>query len=330
MIKQSFIQNKAILILILLLVFAIPNAIAYKIEQKRIEEERIREGLGFFGPDIINAFMNAISTVLTAIGMSSTIVNMIMGFLRSITGVVNLFAGFARMIISVAIMGISTLSSIFMYAFAAFAVGTFVTTVVMIATSLTTFTKGITNHINCGAKEFKMGWVNTFKTLGIMIECSWDKFINFLNGNCTRYYITDMILGLLYGIFIQLPLLLINAIFGINLQPIVDFLYKLIVVPADAMFYAVSGFHLVNWPDSVINECYRCKGKYTFANNRSIYLYKRMNEWAKLFDCSTEQIKNGFVKIFTSIVPSQKWTAWADADGTDDEILQGWNNNPEW
>lgn len=327
---MSFIQNKAILILILLLVFAIPNAIAYKIEQKRIEEERIREGLGFFGPDIINAFMNTVSSIVSSIGTSVSTINMTAGFLRSYTGVIDMFAGFARMIINVANMSISTISSIFMFAFAAFAVGTFVTTMVMIATSLDTFTKGITNHINCGAKEFKIGWVNTFKTLGILIECSWDKFINFLNGNCTRYYITDMILGLLYGIFIQLPLLLINAIFGINLQPIVDFLYKLIVVPADAMFYAVSGFHLVNWPDSVINECYRCKGKYTFANNRSIYLYKRMNEWAKLFDCSTEQMKNGLIKIFTSVFPSNKWAAWADADGTDDEILQGWNNNPEW
>ena len=31
----------------------------------------------------------------------------------------------------------------------------------------------------------------------------------------------DLVLGLLYGVFIELPLLLLNAIFGINLVPLV-------------------------------------------------------------------------------------------------------------
>ncbi len=150
-------------------------------------------------------------------------------------------------------------------------------------------------------------------------------FINFINGSCTRYYITDMIIGLTYGVFIQLPLILINAIFGLNLQPIIDFLYKLIVVPIDALFFAISGFHLVNWSDSVINDCYRCKGTYTFANKRKVVLYKQMNEWASLFDCSTEQITGGFLKIFTSIVPNAKWGAWADG-----EHLPGWDDEPNF
>jgi hypothetical protein len=208
---------------------------------------------------------------------------------------------------------------------AGFALYFTITWIDTIINSIKNWANGVANHISCGAQEFATGWVNTFKTLGIMFQCSWKMFINFINGSCTRYYITDMIIGLTYGVFIQLPLILINAIFGLNLQPIIDFLYKLIVVPIDALFFAISGFHLVNWSDSVINDCYRCKGTYTFANKRKVVLYKQMNEWASLFDCSTEQITGGFLKIFTSIVPNAKWGAWADG-----EHLPGWDDEPNF
>jgi hypothetical protein len=249
----------------------------------------------------------------------------VLGILNQVTSVIAKIAGFARGIIQLVTNFLAGLNIVIQMVIAGFALYFTITWIDTIINSIKNWANGVANHISCGAQEFATGWVNTFKTLGIMFQCSWKMFINFINGNCTRYYITDMIIGLTYGVFIQLPLILINAIFGLNLQPIIDFLYKLIVVPIDALFFAISGFHLVNWSDSVINDCYRCKGTYTFANKRKVVLYKQMNEWASLFDCSTEQITGGFLKIFTSIVPNAKWGAWADG-----EHLPGWDNEPNF
>ena len=318
-------KNTIIVILILLTIFIIPNFIAYKLDLKRIEEERIREGMGFFGPDVINMFPNIGGLIASIFNSIFAVMKYVLGILNQVTSVISKIAGFARGIIQLVTNFFAGLGVIMQVIIASFALYFAITWIETSINSIKNWADGVANHISCGATEFATGWVNTFKTLGIMFECSWKMFINFINGNCTRYYITDMVIGLTYGVFIQLPLILINAIFGLNLQPIIDFLYKLIVVPIDALFFAISGFHLVNWSDSVINDCYRCKGTYTFANKRKVVLYKQMNEWASLFDCSTEQITGGFLKIFTSIVPNAKWGAWADG-----EHLPGWDDEPNF
>ncbi len=190
---------------------------------------------------------------------------------------------------------------------------------------ITDWGNGVSNHVKCGGEEFEYGWTNTFKIIDVLFACFWDKFIKFFNGNCTRYYLIDLIIGLTYGLFIQLPIILINAILGVNLQPIVDFLYELIIVPLDAIMYSISGYHLIKWSDGVINECYKCKWSYKFASGRSIDLYKYLDEWAKLLNCSTEQMKDGILKIYTSLVPSAKWGAWIEG-----KHLKGYDDKPDF
>ena len=92
----------------------------------------------------------------------------------------------------------------------------------------------------------------------------------------------------------------------------VDICWNVFIVPLDALFYALSGFHFINWSDEVINKCYRCKGKYTFADVRTVTLYKTWAEWAELLKCGNEQMVQGFMRIFTSLVPSPKWCEWAN------------------
>ena len=318
-------KNTIIVILILLATFIIPNFIAYKLHLKHIEEQRIREGMGFFGPDIMNMFPNLGGLIASIFNSIFAVMKYVLGILNQVTTILSKIAGFARGIIQMITNWFSGLGVIMQIAIAAFSIATLSILIDIFIKQISNWATGVANHIECGAKEFYKGWKNTFKTLGIMFECSWDKFINFFNGNCTRYYITDLVIGLTYGVFIQLPLILINAIFGLNLQPIVDFLYKLIVLPLDAIFFAISGFHLVVWPDSVIHDCYRCKGTWTINGKNKVTLYKQMNEWASLFDCSTEQIIDGFLKIFTAIVPNAKWGAWGDGDH-----LPGWDDRPNF
>ena len=194
-----------------------------------------------------------------------------------------------------------------------------VATVVSFATDLST---GIYNHVICGSTEFNSGFDNSIQTIGILAQCSWDKFVNFWNGNCTRYYLTDMIFGLLYGILIELPIVIIYAMFGLDLQPLVVFVYEIAIVPLDDLIYALTGYHIIKWSPSVVQQCYRCTGTYNVGGQNYTFS-KPFNEWAATFNCSGDQMKNGIVKVLESIVPSPKWTAWIGGNH-----LAGGDNSP--
>lgn len=179
---------------------------------------------------------------------------------------------------------------------------------------------GIFNHVMCGATEFSSGFDNSMTTVGILAKCSWDKFVKFWNGNCTRYYLTDMIFGILYGILVELPCVIIYAIFGMDLQPLVNLIYEIIVLPLDNIIFSISGYHITKWSDSVVKDCYRCTGTYNY-NGQDITLTKSFNEWAATFGCSGKQMEHGIIKIFQSIIPSPKWGSWImgqHLDGKDD------------
>jgi len=173
--------------------------------------------------------------------------------------------------------------------------------------AMTKLRTGINNHIYCASKEFNAGFDDTFKVTGILFDCTWDKLIKFWNGDCTRYYITDMLFGIIYGIFIELPIVLIRAIFGINLQPIVDFIYEVIVVPLNELVYAVSGFYIIKWSDSIMHSCFRCKG----TVNGTEY-HKTWYEWASTYECSGDQMLQGIGHFFGTVIPSERWSKWAN------------------
>jgi hypothetical protein len=184
--------------------------------------------------------------------------------------------------------------------------------------------EGIFNHVICGFKEFDSGFDTTVQTFVVLAECSWNKFINFWNGNCTRYYLTDMVFGLLYGIVIELPIVIIYAIFGLDLQPVVQLVYEVAVEPLDSIIYSISGFHIIMWSPDVIKECYQCEGTYK-VGGVDYKFSKPFNEWAAAFRCSGKQMSQGITKIVQSIIPSPKWGAWIVGDH-----LDGGDNSPPW
>lgn len=208
------------------------------------------------------------------------------GALADTTGVANFIAGMVRYLLY--IMAITAIWATAMEA-------------------MTKLRTGINNHIYCASTEFNAGFDDSLKVTGILFDCSWDKFIKFWNGDCTRYYITDMIFGLIYGIFIELPIVLIRAIFGIDLQPIVDFVYEAVVVPLNELVYAMSGFYIIKWSDSVTKSCFRCKG----TVNGTEY-HKTMNEWASTYGCSGDQMRQGLGRFFGTVIPSERWSKWAN------------------
>jgi hypothetical protein len=187
------------------------------------------------------------------------------------------------------------------------------TLMVTIAEIFTNLRTGINNHVKCASSEFNGGFDDSLFITGVLAECTWDKFIKFWNGDCTRYYITDIIFGLLYGIIIELPIVLISAIFGIDLQPIVDFVYEAVIVPINDLVYAISGFYVIKWSDNITKKCFRCKGTYD-VGGQSITLDKPMNEWVRLYKCSGNQMVQGISRFFGTVIPSDRWSSWWNGD----------------
>ena len=230
------------------------------------------------------------------------------------TGAVNMARGVGQFIMGAFKIAQNVLSFIFSALSWAGIIAFFVSFGMMLVNGFTNWGTAFGDHLICAGKQFGQGWENQGYIMGILANCSWEKFSTFIDGSCTRYYIVDMIFGLIYGVFIELPLILLRAIFGIDLQVVVDIIYNLFIVPLDSVFFAISGFHLVIWSDSVINHCYRCKGKYKFADGKKVTLYKTFAEWTKLMNCSFEQIIDGFMRMMTTLIPSNKWWSWTEGD----------------
>ena len=262
--------------------------------------------------DGIDPPMNAVGAIFNGLNVGMNIGNLISNIIGRIMNIVNIGMNIAGRIMNALSIYLETFGNILLGVFIAGLIAMVVGVITMVATGWSGFTTGYKNHITCAGNEFAAGWNNQGYIIDTLSRCGWFKFLNFINGSCTRYYIVDLVLGLLYGVFIELPLILLDAIFGINLVPLVNALWDLVVIPIDAIFFALSGFHLVEWPESVIHKCYRCEGKWTFDNGQKVTIYKTFGEWAELLNCSGEQMIQGLNHIFGTILPSARWGSWAN------------------
>lgn len=261
--------------------------------------------------DFVDPTLNAVITGIDAADTGLQVGNVFTSLINGVNIVISKFLQYAELIIDFFIAAgtafLQIVTPIFWAGLYFFIFSVF--TAVIIGAE--TWNKGLGSHLACAGEQYKQGWENQGRVLNVLAPCSWEKFLHFLDGSCTRYYIVDMIKGLIYGIFIELPLVLIKAILGIDLTIFVDMLENLVIIPIDTLSFMLSGYHLVRWSDSVINKCYRCKGKYKLSNGKEITLYKTFDQGAKLFKCGHEQIVEGGMRIFTSLLPSEKWWEWS-------------------
>lgn len=275
--------------------------------------EPVIEGFGFGG--YVADGLTPMQAILATLGFTDDVVNNVedvveLGFVKVpnfLTNIFDMFQGIASQIYA----AFKFLYDKYWWYFFAFItvtifslIGTFIT---IMSVWSERFIDRISIHLECAADEFGAGFENQGKILDILAPCSWEKFVNTLNGSCTRYYLVDLVWGIFYGIFIELPIVLIKAIFGIDLYIFVEISYNLIVLPLDSLFFALSGYHLVKWSDDVINKCYRCKGTWKLANGQEVTMYKTFDEWAKMFKCGNDQIVDATDKIFKTIFPSKLW-----------------------
>jgi len=198
----------------------------------------------------------------------------------------------------------------------------FIETIIELPIEIPHLLEGIINHIECGFAESADGVKYTLPILVTLIDCSLGKAKNFFNGKCTKYYIVNMIFGLFYGFFIELPIVLVYGITGIDLNYLVDLFYQTFIVPIDGIIFTVSGYHIIQWPDSVESECFKCTGNIPGVNQP---IQLTFSEWTKMLQCSTFETMDGIRRIFTTILPSAKWWAWFKG-----RHLAGYDNQPSF
>lgn len=262
------------------------------------------------GFDVVDPVLNAVQSISDGLNIGVSIIGMVQGIFSSIMNILSIGMQIAAAIMRVFAIALTMFSTIMQSVFFALGLAMVLSFLFMLIIGGKSWLSGFGAHLDCAGLEFATGFKNTGTVLDVMASCSWYKFKNFLDGSCTRYYIVDLVFGILYGVFIELPLILINAIFGINLAPLVLMIWEFFMLPLDAIFYALSGFHLIKWSDSVIRKCYRCEGKWTMKNGHSVTIYKTFAEWGELLNCSGDQILSGINHIFTTIIPSERWGAW--------------------
>lgn len=180
---------------------------------------------------------------------------------------------------------------------------------------------GIFNHFKCGGEWFGAGFVNGFQALWIMFICMMDKMTSVLSGDCIRFYIVDMIYGLIYFIG-NAVLSIIWGITGVDLHPVISIMWDVTVVPLDSFIFAITGKYITRWSDSTYVRCYRCSADFApNGKNKRQYNNLTFYDWAGVLKCSIDEMSTGVYKMVTSVIPSRKWGAWAlkrNQDGSDD------------
>lgn len=182
---------------------------------------------------------------------------------------------------------------------------------------------GIFNHFKCGGEWFGYGFANGIQALGIMIKCTADTLGKIANGDCIRFYIVDLIYGLIYFIG-SAVLSIIWTITGVDLKPIIGIGWNLTVVPLDTIIFSMTGHNITRWSDATHRRCYRCEAEFApDGKNKKNYDQLNIYDWGKVFWCSMDEMSEGIYKMVTAVVPSRKWSAWAKNEHQD-----GWDNDP--
>lgn len=192
--------------------------------------------------------------------------------------------------------------------------------ITFVFTAVPKLLQGIENHVNCAGQELNDGYTSGLAVLGVLFKCTGQAITNFFNGNCTIYYVLDIIFGTIYKIFVELPIVLLKAVLGLDLQFIVDLIFDIAIEPVDGLIYGLSGYHITRWPDSVVNLCYKCTGKI-----KGVEITQGYYDWGSMFNCTNAEIEHASKKMFYSIFPVDRhWGTWARGkhlDGWDDATV---------
>jgi hypothetical protein len=277
---------------IIFLTYITPYLVEKVMEHRKEQEQKYRKRMGLDEP-IVEGLLSAGDILKPIMGPINTIIGTVKSIGELVTQMVPvIFKGILQMLLNL----------------------------IQLITGLPLLLTGMGQHFLCGGMEFKDGFTNGIQVFAVLLKCSLISFVNFFNGQCTIYYIIDIIFGTIYKIAVELPIVILKNVLGLDLQFIVDLIHDLVVIPVDTLIFGLSGYHITKWPDSVVSNCYKCKGK---INGTELEL--QYYQWGSMFNCTSQEIMNGVYKMIYSVTPlgflDNHWMTWAKGrhlDGWDD------------
>lgn len=116
--------------------------------------------------------------------------------------------------------------------------------------------KGIEKEFQNLGVSLKIGFTDVFDVIGTAGTCTIKTLTNLRS--CMIWYVLDCIGTTLYNVFIELPIFIIKLITNYDLQPYVTSILCYLE-ELDAYIYNQTCFHIIHYPDWVIEACYSCK-----------------------------------------------------------------------
>jgi hypothetical protein len=188
---------------------------------------------------------------------------------------------------------------------------------------INTLSQGIDYHFKCGISATNKGYARGLRILGVQFECACLSIKRFFNGSCTFYYIMDIIFGVLYLLFIQIPIFIIKVLTTVDLQFIVDLIKAIVIDPLDAITSSTMGFSITRWSDSVQKKCYLCAGDLGQGVE-----WKTFEQWSEYYKCTTSMINKGTNVIVKSVFGiDNHWKHWF---WDENNYKSNWEDWPEF
>jgi hypothetical protein len=144
------------------------------------------------------------------------------------------------------------------------------------------------------------------------IDCTITFIINL--PYCFVSHVITLVAYVSYYLFLLLPIIIIRIGTGFDLKPSLDQLVEALEA-GDEILYGLAGFRLLQMPPSIINRCYKCRGKimtyqdvyddlsiFTLIGNRLGYVFKvKIPGYMKESKEDFESARDNFAKVIAPI-----------------------------
>ena len=176
------------------------------ITYEEFKSEPIVEGFGLGGyiGDAQSPFITALMTTSTIRDVVDDTEDLIktgtISIPSMIMSIIGRFLGAASYVLKGFMMLLNQLGQIALAGLIISTITFFSITIATLIKGKTNWLKGLNTHLKCAEDELNQGRKNSLRVYTILTSCTWEKFLNFMNGSYSRYYLVSSIQYTVYSV----------------------------------------------------------------------------------------------------------------------------------
>lgn len=173
---------------------------------------------------------------------------------------------------------------------------------------------GMGDGIKVGVTNVGQAIKITFDDIGDVLSSGSKCGLKFIQNlkTCAIFYFVDMLCGMARAVFLEFPIYCLYCLSGQDLDAlVVQPLWNNVLEPGDAFIHSLIGYHVIHWPDWVINDCYACDvtDKVVKMKNDFTYTIPHLFEEPKnIFDKAGRDFVQLFKDDIRDHVEDDPWT----------------------